>query len=45
MAVQDHPTKEDMISVTFTVTTPTNHVAKDFDDARTIWSGTLEAVS
>jgi len=30
------------ISGTFTVTTPTNHVAKDFDDARTIWSGTLE---
>lgn len=30
------------ISGTFTVTTPENHVAKDSEDARTIWSGTLE---
>ncbi|MFN0125520.1 MAG: hypothetical protein ACKV19_02410 [Verrucomicrobiales bacterium] len=30
------------MSGTFTVTTPTNHVTKDFDDTRTIWSGTLE---
>ena len=30
------------MSGTFTVTTPTDHIAKSFDDARTIWSGTLE---
>jgi hypothetical protein len=30
------------MSGTFTVTTPTNHIAKDLHDARAIWSGTLE---
>lgn len=29
------------LSGTFTVTTPTNRVTKDFDEARKIWSGTL----
>jgi hypothetical protein len=35
-------TKNYFMSGTFTVTTPTNHLAKDSGDARTIWSGTLE---
>jgi hypothetical protein len=30
------------MSGTFTVTTPPNHIAKDFDETRSIWSGTLE---
>lgn len=34
--------KSYFMSGTITVTTPTNHVPKDGDDARTIWSGTLE---
>ena len=36
----DHKTY--FMSGTFTVTTPKIHVAKDSEDARTIWSGTLE---
>lgn len=35
-------TKTYFMSGTFTVTAPKNHVAKDSEDARTIWSGTLE---
>ncbi len=35
-------TKTYFMSGTFTVSTPKNHVTKDFDDARTIWTGTLE---
>ena len=35
-------TKTYFMSGTFTVTTPTNHVTKDSDEARTIWNGTLE---
>jgi hypothetical protein len=40
--IQPGDTNVYFMSGRFTVTTPTNHVAKDFDDARTIWSGTLE---
>lgn len=34
-------TKTYFMSGTFTVATPTNHVTKDSDDARSIWSGAL----
>ncbi|MBC8126676.1 MAG: hypothetical protein H8M99_05965 [Gloeobacteraceae cyanobacterium ES-bin-144] len=35
-------TKAYSMSGTISVTTPANHVPKDGDDARTVWSGTLE---
>jgi hypothetical protein len=41
-AIKPGNTNDYFMSGTFTGSTPTNHIAKSFDDARTIWSGTLE---
>jgi hypothetical protein len=40
--IQAGDTNVYFMSGTFTVTTPANHVARDFDETRSIWSGTLE---
>ncbi len=40
--IQPSDTNVYFMSGTFTVTPPTNHVAKDLEESRTIWSGTLE---
>ena len=40
--IQAGDTNDYYLSGTFTVSPPTNHVAKDFEAARAEWSGTLE---
>lgn len=40
--IQARDTNVYFMSGTFTVTVPANHVAKNFDETRSIWSGSLE---
>lgn len=41
-AIRAGDTNTYFLSSSFTVTPPTNHITQDFDEARTIWNGTLE---